>query len=106
MRARTSPFAVFRNRDFSLLWLGQFISTAGSGLTSIAASILVYRETGTAASIGLVMIATAVPSLFVGLVAGVFVDRFDRKRIMLVAEVSRAAVVALIPFMLDLSLNF
>jgi MFS family permease len=101
MRARPSPFAVFGRRSFTLLWLGQFVSTAGSGLTSIAASILVYRETGTAASVGLVMIATAVPSLFVGLVAGVFVDRFDRKRIMVATEVLRALLVASVPVLLD-----
>jgi len=40
------PFAVFRNRRFALLWSAQFITTMGTGLTAIAASILVFRETG------------------------------------------------------------
>ena len=103
MRARPSTFAVFRRRSFALVWVAQFISTAGSGLTSVAASILVYRETGTAASVGLVMIATAVPSLFIGLVAGVFVDRYDRKRIMIASEVLRALLIASVPLLLSYS---
>ena len=40
-----SMFAVFRRRDFSLLWLAQLISTAGSSLTDLAAGIYVYRVT-------------------------------------------------------------
>jgi CRP-like cAMP-binding protein/Na+/melibiose symporter-like transporter len=94
-----SPFAVFRRRNFTLMWTGQLISTMGSSLTSLAASILVYRLTGSAASVGLMLMATAAPSVVVGLVAGVFVDRFDRKRIMLVANVLRALLVFSIPFL-------
>jgi MFS family permease len=83
--------------------VAQFISTAGSGLTVIAASILVYRETGSAASVGLVMIASAVPSLFIGLVAGVFVDRYDRKRIMVASEILRALLIASVPLLLTVN---
>jgi len=100
------PFAVFRNRDFALLWTAQFITTMGSGLTAIASSILVYRETGLALSVGLVMLAVALPSLFVGLVAGVFVDRYDRKRIMIAAAVIRAVLIALIPLLLPLGIGW
>ncbi|MFL5778308.1 MAG: MFS transporter [Chloroflexota bacterium] len=95
---RPSPYAVFRNRDFSYLWTAQLISTAGSALTSLAAGILVFRLTGSALSVGLMLMATAVPTLVVGLVAGVFVDRYDRKRIMISADLIRAVTVALIPF--------
>lgn len=95
-----SPFLVFRHRNFSLMWIGQLISTIGSALTSLAASIMVYQKTGgSALSVGLMLMATAAPSLLVGLVAGVFVDRFDRRKIMLIADLSRAALVLLIPFL-------
>src|SRR5512139_372081 len=94
-----SPFAVFRHRNFSLMWTGQLVETIGSALTSLAASILVFRETnGSALSVGLMLMATAAPSLLVGLVAGVFVDRFDRRRIMIAADLLRAGLVFLIPF--------
>ena len=89
-------FAVFRKRDFSLLWLAQLVSTAGSALTDLAAGIWVYRETGSALAVGLTLMATAVPSLIVGLLAGVYVDRHDRKRILMVTCLVQAVIVALI----------
>src|SRR5215211_7322427 len=95
-----SAFAVFRNRSFTLLWLAQLISTMGSALTSLAAGILVYRLTGSALSVGLMLMVTALPTLLVGLAAGVFVDRYDRKRIMVAADLIRAVLVFLIPFVL------
>jgi len=95
-----STFAVFRRRNFTLLWIAQFISTIGNGLLGVAASILVYRVTGSAMSVGLMLLAAAMPNLFVGLIAGVVVDRFDRKRIMIGANVICALAVAAIPFML------
>jgi MFS family permease/CRP-like cAMP-binding protein len=104
--ARPSAFAVFRRRNFTLLWVAQFISTMGSGLTAIAASILVYRLTGSALSVGLMLLATALPGLFVGLIAGVFVDRFDRKRIMIAANLICAALVCAIPFVLPFGVTW
>src|SRR5919202_1019853 len=75
--SRPSAFAVFRRRNFTLLWIAQFISTMGSGLTAIAASILIYRATGSALNVGIMLLVTALPGLCVGLIAGVIVDRFD-----------------------------
>jgi CRP-like cAMP-binding protein/predicted MFS family arabinose efflux permease len=100
--ASPSPFAIFRNRNFTRLWAAQLVSAMGSALTSLAASILVYRLTGSAASVGLMLIATAVPTVFVGLIAGVFVDRYDRRRIMIAADVIRAVLVFLLPFLIPL----
>jgi MFS transporter, DHA3 family, macrolide efflux protein len=100
-----SPFSVFRRRNFSLMWSGQFVETVGCALTSLAASILVYRETdGSAFSVGLMLMASAAPSLLVGLVAGVFVDRYDRRRIMITADLLRAGLVLLIPFLVPLNI--
>src|SRR4030042_5474937 len=97
-----SPFLVFRHKNFSLMWSGQLVSTIGSALTSLAASILVYQKTeGSALSVGLMLMATAAPSLLVGLIAGVFVDRYDRRRIMIIADLLRAVLVFLIPFLVS-----
>src|SRR5689334_9850411 len=104
MTAATVPapsmFAVFRKRDFSLLWLAQLISTAGSALTDLAAAIYVFRVTGSALAVGLTLMVTAVPSLIVGLLAGVFVDRHDRKLIMMVTCLIQAITVGLIAVVL------
>src|SRR5512135_891420 len=88
-----SPFSVFRNRNFSLMWSGQLVSTMGTALTSLAASIYVYRLTNSALSVGLMLMATAAPSLLIGLFAGVFVDRYDRRKIMIIADLVRAVLV-------------
>jgi CRP-like cAMP-binding protein len=91
-----SMFAVFRRRDFSLLWMAQLISTAGSSLTDLAAAIWVYRETNSPLAVALTLMATAVPSLVVGLLAGVYVDRHDRKKIMIVTCLVQAVIVGFI----------
>ena len=50
----------------TLLWFGQLISTMGTALAELAASILVYRLTGSAAAVGLMLIAAAGPSVVFG----------------------------------------
>jgi MFS family permease len=102
--SRPAVFAVLRRRNFTLLWLAQLISELGSGFTLAAASVLIYRLSGSALNVGLLMIATAVPSLFVGPIAGVFVDRWDRRRTMIVADLLRVALIAALPFAISFSI--
>src|SRR5262245_33555076 len=101
-----SMFAVFRNRDFRYLWTAQLVSTIGSSLTDLAAGILVFQKTQSALAVGLMLMATAIPSLVVGLVAGVFVDRFSRKKIMIASDLIRAGLVASIPFLIQIDILF
>jgi MFS family permease len=103
---RLSPFHVFRNRNFTLIWSAQLVSTIGSALTSLAASIYVFRLTNSALSVGLMLMATAAPSLLVGLFAGVFVDRYDRKWIMILSDAVRAVLVFLIPFLVPFGVGW
>src|SRR5512146_2635510 len=98
--AAPSMFRVFRKRDFSLMWTAQLVSTIGSSLTDLAAGILVYNMTQSALNVGLTLMVTAIPTLFVGLFAGVFVDRFDRKNILLASDLLRGIFVLLIPLAL------
>ena len=95
-----TAFSVFRNRNFTLLWSSELVSQIGTALSSLAAAIWVYQLTGSSLSVGLMLIASVAPSLLVGLVAGVFVDRMDRRRIMIAANLIRAVLVLLIPFLL------
>jgi CRP-like cAMP-binding protein/sugar phosphate permease len=94
---KPSPYAIFRNRYFTYLWTGQLISTIGDALTSLAAGIFVYEITGSVLSVGLILMASAAPTLLFGLIAGVIVDRYDRKTIMIVSSLLRAVLVGLIP---------
>jgi MFS family permease len=96
--AAPSMFSVFRNRRFALLWTAQLVSTIGSSLTDLAAAIFVFQVTHSALNVGLTLMVTALPTLFVGLFAGVFVDRFDRKRILQASDLLRGLLVVTIPF--------
>ncbi len=103
--ARVSAWSVFKKRDFLLLWLGALVSTAGSALNSLAAGIYVFQQTQSAFLVGVTLMATAVPSLLVGLIAGVFVDRYDRRTIMIVSNLVMGVVVALIPVLMHLHVS-
>jgi len=99
-----SAFSVFRKRDFRLLWSAQLVSTIGTALTDLAAGILVFQATGSALSVAFMFMATAIPTLVVGLIAGVFVDRYDRRRIMVISDLLRAAIVVSIPFLIGINI--
>lgn len=84
-----------RNRSFMALWLGQTISFVGDYFYWLAIPIMVERLTGSALLVGLSVISSALPMLVLGPIAGVFVDRWDRKRTMIVADILRALLVLL-----------
>jgi DHA3 family macrolide efflux protein-like MFS transporter len=86
---------LFRNRSFIALWVGQTISFIGDYFYWLAIPIMVERLTGSALLVGLSVMSSAVPMLVLGPVAGVFVDRWDRKQTMIVADVMRGLLVLL-----------
>ncbi|MGH3072536.1 MAG: MFS transporter [Gaiellaceae bacterium] len=90
------PTPLRRNRDFTLLQLGQGLSTLGAQTSAIAYPLLVLALTGSPAKAGLVGFARLIPYPVFVLVAGVVVDRLDRRRVMIVADVVRLVAVATI----------
>jgi MFS family permease len=78
--------ATLRQRNFALLWFGGLISMTGDWVLFIALPIYVYTLTGSTLATSVMFIAEMVPNLLLGSVAGVFVDRWDRKRTMVVAN--------------------
>ena len=85
--------SVLQNREFRLLWLAQIVSSFGDALTGLTLLILVNALTGSTATIATLTILLAIPTVVLGLIAGVYVDRFDRKRIMLASDAARAVLV-------------
>ncbi len=81
------------NKSFMVLWLGQTVSYIGDYFYWLAIPIMVERLTGSALLVGLSVISSALPMLLLGPIAGVFVDRWDRKRTMIVADILRALLV-------------
>jgi hypothetical protein len=85
-----------RNRDFMLLQAGQLLSTFGSNMSSIAYPLLVLAVTHSAAKAGYVGAVLFAPMVAFSLVAGVAADRFDRRRLMIAADVVGAAALGLL----------
>ena len=86
-RPRMSFVPLRRNRDFMLLQSGQLLSTFGSSISNLAYPLLVLAVTGSAAKAGYVGAAHFTPLLLFNLPAGVAADRFDRRRLMIMADV-------------------
>ncbi|MFI5293209.1 MAG: MFS transporter, partial [Candidatus Limnocylindrales bacterium] len=84
---------VLRLPDFRRLWAAQGISDLGDGLTMLTLMLLVNQLTGSTLALAAVAIALAIPPLTIGLVAGTYADRWDRRRIMLVSDSLRAVLV-------------
>lgn len=90
----TSPTSVLRrNRNFRLLYFGQAISQLGDWFNSVAVFALLLDLTGSATSVAWMMIVQFLPMAIVGPVAGVVVDRVDRRRLMIVADVFRGVLI-------------
>ncbi len=90
--------ATLRQRDFLLAWTGGLISMMGDWVLFISLPIYIYQLTGSALAMSGMFVAQLIPSLALGSVAGVFVDRWNRKRTMIVANLLLATT--LLPLVL------
>lgn len=82
-----------RHRDYRLLWLGQVVSQLGDWFNTVAVYALLYELTGSATSVAIMFVVQQMPSAFVGPWAGVLVDRLDRRRVMIAADLLRGVAV-------------
>jgi Na+/melibiose symporter-like transporter len=85
-------------RDFALAWLGSLISFLGDWMLQAALPVFVYTLTGSTTATGVMFAVTVTPYLLFGSVAGVLVDRWDRKRTLVVANLIQT--VGLLPLLL------
>ena len=93
-----------RDRDFRILLFGQGLSAVGDGVTFTALPLLVLQLTGSGLQMGVVGVLQMLPDLVVGLPAGALADRWDRRRMMFISDLARAALVAIIPLSLVIGL--
>lgn len=91
-------------RDLLLLWIGQLASGFGDSLALMGFVFLALKLTGSDSGLGLFQMIAYVPIIVFGLAAGVYVDRRDRRRVMLVADAGRAIALAMIPIALALDI--
>jgi Transmembrane secretion effector len=84
-------------RDFWLYFSGQLISQVGTSFTFFALPLLVFELTHSATNLAITTVTEFVPYLLFGLIIGALVDRINRKRMMLLTDVGRAAVIVVLP---------
>ena len=96
------PTRLWRNRDYLLLWSGQTVSSVGTGVSRLAFPLLVLDLTRSAAQAGVVGALEALPYIFLSLPAGALIDRWDRKRVMVLCDIGRALAMGSVPLALRL----
>ena len=85
--------SVWHNHNFILVWGGQSVSLFGSQLTYIALLWWVLETTGSAAALATVAIASAVPNVIIGPIAGALIDRVDRRKLMIAMNLINGLVI-------------
>ncbi|MFH1492534.1 MAG: MFS transporter [Candidatus Omnitrophota bacterium] len=92
---------ILKNKNFFLLWIGQIVSQLGDRLDQMALIALVYSKSpGSALGIAKILSFTIIPVFLIGPIAGVYVDRWDRRRIMYISDLCRALLVLCIATLL------
>src|SRR5689334_16634517 len=86
--------SLWRNRDYLLLWSGQIISSVGTQVSGLAYPLLVLFLTGSPVQAGIVGALQSLPFLLLSLPVGALLDRWDRKRVMILADIGRALALA------------
>ncbi len=92
--------SIIKNRNFTFMWFGHLISNAGDAVFMIALPWLMLDITGSKSLTALVSMSAYLPAVIFGLTAGVVVDRYNRKWIMIYSDILRALLVAVIPIAL------
>jgi MFS family permease len=94
------PPSLWRNRDYMLLWSGQMVSSIGTEVSTLAFPLLILALTGSPATAGFAGALRALPYLVFSLPAGALIDRWDRKRVMILCDSGRALSMISIPIAL------
>jgi MFS family permease len=85
---------VLRRRDFALLWLSGLVSIAGDWVLFAALPYFVYQETGSTAATAGMTVAELAPGVVLASAAGVFADRWDRRRVLIISNLLQGVTVA------------
>jgi MFS family permease len=99
----TRPVPLWRNVSYMLLWSGQTVSSVGTQVSTIAFPLLVLFITHSPAQAGFMGAVRALPYLFFSLPAGALIDRWDRKRVMIICDIGRAIAMGSIPIAVALN---
>ena len=93
-----------KNKNIIFLFLAQLISCCGDSIFNIALPWFLLEVTGSKVQTGLIATSAYLPALMLGLFAGVFIDRYDHKKIMLISDFFRFALILMVP--ISIKFNF
>jgi MFS family permease len=91
----SSAFEVFRNRPFLLLWLSQAFTQVGGNMVIFGLTVIILEATSSNTAVGLLILTFLVPAVLFSALAGVYVDRVDRRTILIVTNLLRAGAFVL-----------
>ena len=99
-----AALASLKYHDFRLIWFGQFVSILGTQIQTVALAWLVYTITGSAAALGVVGLARAIPIILLSMFGGTLADQVDRRKLLLISQSVLAVLSALLA--VSVSLGF
>lgn len=94
----TGVFALFGNKPFMILWIGQILSQISSNMILYLLAVVVYKATGSNTAVSGLYMAFGIPSVIFGVLAGAIVDHLDRRKVIIASGILRALLVGLLPF--------
>lgn len=97
--SRRIVFGKMKNKNFFLLWNGQLVSALGDALYAIALNFFILQETGSTAIMGTVMALVTLPRIILGPVSGVYVDKVDRKLLIVWGDIIRGLSIIFVAVM-------
>ncbi|MFX0107019.1 MAG: MFS transporter [Candidatus Hodarchaeota archaeon] len=88
---------ILRNRDYSRLWFGQLVSNIGTAISSLALLFFAYALTKSALAMAILAISQTVPVVIFAGFIGVYIDRWNRKTVMIASDIARTVLILLSP---------
>ncbi|MDI6600316.1 MAG: MFS transporter [Thermoanaerobacteraceae bacterium] len=89
--------SLIRNRSFDFLWCARTISLLGDAIFEIGLTLLIYDKTGSTIAMGMNLIMFFLPSWIFGFIGGIAADRYDRKTIMVLSDMTRGGILLILP---------
>ena len=84
---------LLRQRNFALLWFGGLITLMGDSVLLVALPYFIYQKSGSTWASAVMVAAGLLPRLLFGSIAGVFVDRWDRKKVMVITSIAQGVII-------------
>src|SRR5262245_3258127 len=92
-------FPAFHSRDFRLLWIGQLVSLLGSQMQMVALNWHIYELTHSPIALGLIGLTRVVPIIIFSLIAGIFADAHNRKKVLFITQSALTIFSALLAYL-------